>query len=128
MVEKIQTSMAPDALGAYSQAIKIGNSLYCSGQIGIEPATNKMQNSDAALQAKQALRNLKAVINAADFDIQDVVKATIFMTDVNDFSKINEVYNIFFKDTDHYPARSAVGVAALPGGAKVEIEVVCQKQ
>ena len=128
MVEKIQTSMAPDALGAYSQAIKIGNSLYCSGQIGIEPATNKMQNSDAALQAKQVLGNLKAVINAADFDIQDVVKATIFMTDVNDFSKINEVYNIFFKDIDHYPARSAVGVAALPGGAKVEIEVVCQKQ
>lgn len=127
MVEKIQTSMAPEALGAYSQAIKVGNSLYCSGQIGFNPVTKEMRSLEVSLQTKQAMENLKAVINAAEFNIRDIVKATIFMTDINDFSKINDIYNAFFKDIDYYPARSAVSVVALPGSAKVEIEVVCQK-
>ncbi|MDN7144816.1 Rid family detoxifying hydrolase [Liquorilactobacillus mali] len=127
MINKIQTSMAPDALGAYSQAIRIGNSLYCSGQIGIDPATKKLKNSDVSVQAEQALKNLRAVINVAGFDIQNIVKSTIFMININDFSKINEVYNNFFKDSNYYPARSAVSIIALPGGAKVEIEVICQK-
>ncbi|WP_057876824.1 Rid family detoxifying hydrolase [Liquorilactobacillus aquaticus] len=127
MTERIQTNQAPNALGAYSQAIKIENTLYCSGQIGIDPVSGKIKSSEVSLQTKQTLKNLKAVIDAAGFCIGNIVKVTIFMTNIHDFQKVNDVYNAFFKESNYYPARSTVNVAALPADAKIEVEAICQK-
>lgn len=124
MKEIIKTENAPAAIGPYSQAVKVtgGEMLFCSGQIPINPETGNMDSSDVITQARQVMQNLIQVITAAGFNLKQVVKTTIYLTDLSSFAQINEVYASFF-ETD-YPARSTVQVAALPKGAMVEIEAV----
>ena len=119
-MEKIHTSNAPEAIGPYSQAIKVGNMIFTSGQIALTP-NGEFLDADIKTQTKQVCENLKAVLNAAGADIKDVVKTTIFLSDINDFNAVNEVYGKYFS---HKPARSTVAVKELPKGAKVEIECI----
>ena len=122
----VSTTNAPAAVGPYSQAIKAGAFLFCSGQIPIDPATGQFVPGGVAEQAEQVLKNVKAVLEAAGYSLADVIKATVFATSMNDFSVVNGVYAKFFeKET---PARSFVEVSALPKGALVEIEVVAWKE
>jgi 2-iminobutanoate/2-iminopropanoate deaminase len=119
-VEKIHTSNAPEAIGPYSQAIKVGNMVFTSGQIALTPS-GEFLNANIKTQTKQVCENLKAVLEAAGAKIENVVKTTIFLNDINDFTAVNEVYGEYFA---HKPARSTVAVKELPKGAKVEIECV----
>jgi len=119
-MEKIHTSNAPEAIGPYSQAIKVGNMIFTSGQIALTPS-GEFLDSDIKTQTKQVCENLKAVLSAAGADIKNVVKTTIFLADINDFGAVNEVYGEYFS---HKPARSTVAVKELPKGAKVEIECI----
>jgi len=119
-MEKIYTSNAPEAIGPYSQAIKVGNMIFTSGQIALTK-DGEFLDADVKIQTKQVCENLKAVLNAAGADISNVVKTTIFLADINDFSAVNEVYGEYFS---HKPARSTVAVKELPKGAKVEIECI----
>jgi len=119
-MQKIHTNNAPEAIGPYSQAIKIGNMIFTSGQIALTP-DGKFLDEDVKTQTKQVCENLKAVLKEAGADIKDVVKTTIFLADINDFSAVNEVYGEYFS---HKPARSTVAVKDLPKGAKVEIECI----
>jgi 2-iminobutanoate/2-iminopropanoate deaminase len=119
-VEKIHTSNAPEAIGPYSQAIKIGNMVFTSGQIALTPS-GEFLNSDIKTQTKQVCENLKVVLEAAGSKIENVVKTTIFLSDINDFTAVNEIYGEYFS---HKPARSTVAVKELPKGAKVEIECI----
>lgn len=121
----IRTDNAPAPIGPYSQAILAGNELFCSGQIAIDPATGELTGSDAASQAGQVLKNLGAVLQAAGMDYGNVVKTTIFLTDMNDFSAVNAVYEKFFDASK--PARSTIAVSALPKGALVEIDAIAKK-
>lgn len=121
----IRTDKAPAPIGPYSQAILAGNELFCSGQIAIDPATGELTGSDAASQAEQVLKNLGAVLQAAGMDYSNVVKTTIFLIDMNDFSAVNAVYAKYFDSSK--PARSTVAVAALPKGAIVEIDAIARK-
>lgn len=123
MAEKtvIATTEAPAAIGPYSQAIKVGNFLFVSGQIGFDP-TGNLVAGDVAVQAQQALTNLQAILKAAKSDMRHVVKTTVFLVDMNDFGVMNEVYGSFF--TQDPPARSTVAVAQLPRGARFEVECV----
>ena len=118
----IETSSAPAAIGPYSQAIAANGFIFCSGQLGIDPATGKIPGVGAGAQAEQALKNLAAVLLAAGSGMDKVVKTTVFLTDMNEFAAVNEVYANAFGT--HKPARSCVEVAALPKGAKVEIEAM----
>ena len=120
--EAIQTAKAPAALGPYAQAVKVGNLLFTSGQIAIDPATNQMVAGDIVAQTKQVFANLQAVLAAAGATMQQVVKTTVFVQDLKDFATLNEVYATYF--TAPYPARSCVEVAALPKGALLEVELV----
>lgn len=117
----ISTPKAPAAVGPYSQAIKAGNTVYCSGQIGLDPATGTMVEGVVA-QANRAFDNLEAVLAQAGAKMTDVVKFTIFLTDINDFSQVNEVMAGHVPTP--YPARSCMQVAALPKGALVEVEAI----
>jgi 2-iminobutanoate/2-iminopropanoate deaminase len=117
----VATSTAPTAAGPYSQAIDTGTMVFCAGQVGIDPASGKLVDGFAA-QAERVLRNIGAVLDAAGLDFSSVVKTTVFLVDVNDFPKLNEIYAGFFPDPP--PARSTIGVAALPGGALVEVEAI----
>lgn len=117
----IQTQHAPAAIGPYSQAIQAGDLIFASGQLGLDPQTGKLQEGVEA-QARQALSNLKAVLQAADSSVDRVVKTTIFLADINDFAKVNAIYGEVFHQAP--PARSTVQVAALPLGGLVEIEVI----
>ncbi len=119
-MEKIHTANAPEAIGPYSQAVKIGNMIFTSGQIALTPS-GEFLDEDVKIQTKQVCENLKAVLKAAGADINNVVKTTIFLADINDFGAVNEVYGEYFS---HKPARSTVAVKDLPKGAKVEIECV----
>jgi 2-iminobutanoate/2-iminopropanoate deaminase len=121
----IRTENAPAPIGPYSQAILAGNELFCSGQIAIDPATGELTGNDAAAQAEQVLKNLGAVLQAAAMDFSNVVKTTIFLIDMNDFTSVNEVYANYFSASK--PARSTVAVAALPKGARVEIDAIAKK-
>ena len=121
----IRTDKAPAPIGPYSQAILAGNELFCSGQIAIDPASGELRGSDAAAQTEQVLRNLGAVLEAAQMNYSNVVKTTIFLVDMNDFSAVNEVYAKYFDVAK--PARSTVAVAALPKGARVEIDAIARK-
>jgi 2-iminobutanoate/2-iminopropanoate deaminase len=123
--EPISSPDAPPAIGPYSQAIKIGNQLYCSGQVGINPATGDMIVGDISEQTRQVLENLGAVLRAAGMDYKDVVKATVFLADIDDYKLMNEVYSEFF--TENRPAREAVQVAKLPRDARVEISCIAVK-
>jgi len=118
----IDTKNAPAALGPYSQAIVVDSILYSSGQLGMIPETGEFAGESAAVQADQALTNLKAVLNEAGTSLANVHKTTIFLKDINDFAAVNEVYAQYF--TEPYPARSCVQAGALPKDARVEIEVI----
>ena len=122
MKEVISTPKAPAAIGPYSQAIKVGNLVYTSGQIPIDPATGSFVEGGIKEQTRQSLLNVKAILEAAGLTMGNVVKTTVFMADMNDFADMNAVYAEFFAEP--YPARSAVAVKSLPKGAFVEIEVV----
>lgn len=113
---------APAAIGPYSQAIKAGNVLYLSGQIGMNPATGELVSDDVREQTARALQNMKAVLAAVGATAENVVKTTVFLTDMADFQAVNSVYAETF--SSDAPARSCVAVAALPKGAKVEVEAV----
>ena len=121
-MEQIATDKAPKAVGPYAQAQKTGNFLFCCGQIGLDPETASLVGDDVASQAKQVFKNIGAVLSAAGLGMNNVVKTTVFLRDMGDFSVVNELYAAAFGD--HKPARSAVAVAALPLGALVEIECI----
>lgn len=120
----ISTAQAPAAIGPYSQAIRADGYLFCSGQLGLDPASGDFVAGDVGAQAEQALRNLGAVLEAAGLTFGDVVKTTIFLADMADFAAVNGVYGRFV--TDPPPARSTVAVAALPKGGRVEIEATAR--
>ena len=120
----ISTKKAPAAIGPYSQAIQVGNIVYTSGQIPINPATGAFAEGGIKEQTRQSLTNVKAVLEEAGLSMSNVVKTTVFMADMNDFADMNTVYAEFF--TEPYPARSAVAVRTLPKGALLEIEVVAE--
>ena len=121
-MQVISTTKAPGAIGPYSQALKVGNMLYASGQIPIDPATGVLVEGGIKEQTRQALLNVQAILAEAGLTMSNVVKTTVFMADMADFAEMNQVYAEFFAAP--YPARSAVAVRALPKGALVEIEVV----
>ena len=125
MKKVISTTKAPAAIGPYSQAIQVGNLVYTSGQIPIDPATSTFVEGGIKEQTRQSLLNVKAVLEEAGLTMGDVVKTTVFMADMGDFADMNSVYAEFF--TEPYPARSAVAVKTLPKGALVEIEVIAEK-
>jgi 2-iminobutanoate/2-iminopropanoate deaminase len=120
----ISTGGAPAAIGPYSQGIDADGLVFCSGQLGLDPATGELVDGVAA-QAERSLRNLSAVLDAAGLGWADVAKVTIFLADVNDFAAVNGVYGGFMPDPP--PARSTVGVAALPKGGLVEIEAIARR-
>lgn len=118
----IFTEKAPAAIGPYSQAIKTGSFLFASGQIPIDPSTGQMVNSSIEEQTKQVMENVKGLLESMEASMENIVKTTLFITDMNDFPKINEVYSNYFKQSP--PARSCVEVSALPKGAKIEMEFI----
>lgn len=120
-LEIIAAKGAPEAIGPYSQAIRAGNFLFCSGQIPLDPVTGELVSGDISGQARRVMENIAAVLSAAGAGFDDVIKATVFLVDMADFAVVNEVYGSFF--SNHHPARSTVAVQALPRGARVEIEV-----
>lgn len=122
MKKVIATPEAPEAVGPYSQAIAVGNLLFCAGQIPLSPETGALVPGDTADQAEQVLKNIEAVLHANEMTFANVVKTTVFLTDLADFAKMNEVYAKYF--THPFPARSTIQVAALPKGASVEIEAI----
>lgn len=125
MKEIISTKKAPAAIGPYSQAVVVGDMIYTSGMIPIIPETGELEAGDITAQARQAISNLIALLEEAGSDAHSVVKTTVFIKDMNDFAKVNEVYATFF--TDQYPARSCVEVARLPKDVLIEIEAVAIK-
>lgn len=122
MKQAITTPNAPRAIGPYSQAVKVGDMLYVSGQIPIDPTTQQIVTGDIAVQTQQVMRNLKAILEAAGTDFAHVVKTTIYLTDLAQFGQVNEIYGAVF--TEPYPARVTVQVVALPKGVSIEIECV----
>ena len=120
----IQTDNAPAAIGTYSQAVKVGNTVYLSGQIPLVPETMEMVSDDFAEQAQQVFANLKAVCEAAGGNINNMVKVNIFMTDLSNFATVNEIMSQHFEKP--YPARAAIQVAGLPKGAQIEIDGVVE--
>ncbi len=117
----VSTPNAPAALGPYSQAVDTGSTVYCSGQLGLDPATGNLADGVQA-QTHQALKNLQAVLNEAGLSLDNVVKTTVFVQDLADFGTVNEIYGTYFHGG--FPARSCVQIAALPKNALVEIECI----
>lgn len=122
MKETVTTNNAPGAIGPYSQAIKAGNMVFCSGQIPIDPATGEFVSEVVAEQTDQVLKNLSEVLKAAGSNLESVVKTTVFLADMNDFTEMNEVYGRYF--SENKPARATVQAARLPRDAKVEIDCI----
>ncbi len=122
MKETISTEKAPGAIGPYSQAVKAGNMVFCSGQIPIDPTTGEFVSNNVAEQTHQVLINLSAVLEAAGTSLSNVVKTTVFLADMNDFTAMNEIYAEFF--SDNKPARATVQAARLPRDARVEIDCI----
>jgi reactive intermediate/imine deaminase len=120
--QSIHTDRAPQAIGTYSQAVRAGDTVYLSGQVPFDPATMQLVSGDIETQARRVFENLKAVAEAAGGSLAHAVKLTIFLTDLANFAKVNEVMATYFAKP--YPARSTVGVASLPRGAQIEIECV----
>jgi reactive intermediate/imine deaminase len=120
--QTIHTERAPQAIGTYSQAIRVGDTVYLSGQVPLDPATMQLVSGDFEVQIRRVFDNLKAVAEAAGGSLADVVKMNVYLTDLAHFAKVNEVMASYC--TEPYPARAAVGVAQLPRGAQVEIECV----
>ena len=125
MKKIILSQEAPAAIGPYSQAIDIGNLVFCSGQIPLDPKSGNVIQGDIAVQTEQVMKNIQAVLKAADLQLSNVVKTTIFLTDMKDFPRVNEVYGKYFAQNP--PARSTVAVSALPKGVNVEIEVLAYR-
>jgi len=121
----IHSGKAPAPIGPYSQAIGNGDEVFCSGQVGLNPATGELEGTDAAQQMHQALRNLGAVLEAAGIGYEHVVKTTLFLVDMSDFTAVNEVYAKYFGTSK--PARSTVAVAGLPRGARVEVDAIARR-
>ena len=122
MKSAIVTAGAPPAIGPYSQAVRAGQWLFCSGQIGLDPASGELVAGGVVEEATRVLENLRAVLSAAGGSFDDVVRTTIYLVDLADFGRVNEIYARFF--TAPFPARATVGVAALPRGARVEIDAI----
>jgi len=125
MKKAIATTKAPGAIGPYSQAVEAGGFVYVSGQIPLDPATGAFAGEDIISQTRQSLTNVKAILEGAGCTMNDVVKATVLLADINDFVEMNGVYDTFFEEP--YPARAAFAAKALPKGALVEIEVIAVK-
>jgi 2-iminobutanoate/2-iminopropanoate deaminase len=123
--QAVATAGAPAAIGPYSQGIDADGLVFCSGQLGLDPATGDLVEGGVEAQAERALRNLQAVLDAAGATFDDVVKTTIFLVDIADFAAVNAVYATFMPDPP--PARSTVGVAALPKGGRVEVEAIARR-
>jgi 2-iminobutanoate/2-iminopropanoate deaminase len=121
----IHTPNTPKAIGPYSQAVRYGDLLFVSGMLGMDPKTGEFAGPDIEAQAIRVLDNLKVVIEAAGMSLQNVLKSTVFLKDMNDFAKFNEIYGRYFKDAP--PARETVQVAKLPRDAAIEISVICGK-
>ena len=121
-MKPISTTDAPAAIGTYSQAVRAGDTVYLSGQIPLDPKTMKIVEGDFEAQAKRVFDNLRAVCRAAGGDFDRVVRITVYLTDLANFAKVNEVMATYFKEP--YPARAAIGVASLPRGSAVEIDAV----
>ncbi|HRK08693.1 MAG TPA: RidA family protein [Pseudobdellovibrionaceae bacterium] len=117
-----ESKQAPAPIGPYSQAVEVNGMVFCSGQIPLDAGTGQMVGQTVSEQAEKVMQNISAVLSSADLTLQNVVKTTIFLTDMNDFASVNEVYAKHMRDNK--PARSTVAVAALPKAAKVEIEVL----
>lgn len=118
----ISTENAPQAIGTYSQAVRVGNQVFLSGQIPLDPESMELVGGDMRAQVEQVFKNLSAVAEAADSSLSEVVKLNVFLTDLNHFPLVNEVMAEFFQEP--YPARAAIGVAALPKGAGVEMDAI----
>ena len=123
MLKKISTDKAPAAIGPYSQGIILGNILFASGQIPINPATGEIEGKDIVEQAEQVMKNIGAILEAAGTDYSKVVKTTCFLADMNDFATFNEVYGKYFTEK---PARSCVAVKTLPKNVLCEVEVIAE--
>ena len=121
----IATKNAPAAIGPYSQAVSVGDMVFLSGQLALNPATGELAEGGIQGQTEQALKNIEAILAEAGLSMDNVVKTTVFLADIKDFAAMNEVYAKHF--TASYPARSAVQVAALPKGGLVEIECICAR-
>src|SRR5438552_6429254 len=122
MKKIIVTSEAPAAVGPYSQAVRVGSTIYCAGQIPLDPKSGQIVSGDIAAQTRRVLDNIGAVLKAEGLTFENIVKTTIFLTDLGDFQTVNETYGSYFKQQP--PARSTVQVSALPKGVNVEIEVI----
>jgi len=125
-MKAINTSNAPGAIGPYSQAIEVGNLVYTSGQLPIVPSTGSFVEGGIEEQTRQSLLNIEAILKAAGLSMRNVVKTTVYLSDMNNFAAMNSVYSEFFAEP--YPARSAVAVKTLPKEALLEIEVVAEKE
>ncbi len=124
MKRAITTEHAPQAIGPYSQAVRVGEWLFLSGQIGLDPSSGELVPGGVVAEAQRVLENLRAVLAAAGATLDDVVRTTIYLVDLADFARVNEVYGECFHPP--YPARATVGVAALPRGARVEIDAIAR--
>jgi 2-iminobutanoate/2-iminopropanoate deaminase len=122
MKKIISTSEAPAAVGPYSQAVRVGSTVYCAGQIPLDPKSGQIVSKDISEQTRRVLDNISAILKAEGLSFENIVKTTIFLTDLADFQTVNEIYGSYFKQTP--PARSTVQVAALPKGARIEIEAI----
>jgi len=118
----IFTVNAPAAIGVYSQAVRVGNTVWVSGQIPLDPSTKELVTGGIEAQVRRVFENLKAIVVAAGASLDDVVKATVFLTDLSHFALVNKIMAEYFREP--YPARAAVGVAALPRGAEIEVECI----
>ncbi len=125
MKKVISTDQAPKAIGPYSQAIECNGLLFVSGQIPIDPSTGAIVDGDIKIQTRRVLQNITAILEAAGYQLDDVIKCTVLMADMNDFAAMNEIYGEFF--TNNKPARAAFGVVQLPMKSKVEIECIASK-
>lgn len=125
MKKIIKTDNAPSAVGAYSQAVEVDGFIFTSGQIPLDKDTGKLVDGDIKSQAKQAMNNLKAVIEGAGLEMKNIIKTMIFITDINDFLDVDAVYKSFFESD--FPARSCVSVKDLPKGAKIEVEAIAKR-
>jgi len=122
MKKIISTKEAPAAVGPYSQAVRVGSTVYCAGQIPLDPKSGQIVPGDIGAQTRRVLENIAAVLRAENLAFENIVKTTVFLTNLSDFQTVNEIYGSYFKEEP--PARSTVQVPALPKGANVEIEVI----
>jgi len=118
----VATPNAPAAIGPYSQAIRIGGFLYTSGQISLDPETMKMITGDIEVETEKVLKNIEAILKADGLNLNNIIKTTVYLTDLSEFTRMNQIYEKFFSETK--PARACVQVTALPKGAKVEIDAI----